>query len=99
MKVITYLKVGKEETGQLSSNELEIMIRTTEYKIYQIIGSKGIFPSILSILFTLIIVVLSSDDDDIGLKIITVVLYINIISVYLFGTMRAIDKWNEYLST
>lgn len=94
------MKQYKDEKSleKLSSNELEIMIRTTEYKIQEIIGSKGIFSSILSILFALIIVVISSDDD-IGLKIITVVLYIIIISIYLFGTIRTIDKWNEYLST
>lgn len=94
------MKQYKDEKSleKLSSEELNIMIRTTEYGIQQLLGHKSLFTSSFSTLIALVIVLLTFNNEKI-LTLLGVAGYGFILSVYYFVSNREINKLNAYLST
>lgn len=102
-----YKDVKSLET--LSANELDIMISTTEYEIQRATSNKGLFLSTLSIVFALLLV-LVTNFVNIGPKstytvtnstvptFVLIITYVILMIVYYFVTVNNIKKNYDYLN-
>lgn len=93
------MKQYKDEKSlkKLSSDELKIMIQTTEYGIQQLLGQKSLFTASFSSLIALVIVLLTFNNEK-KLTLLGVGGYGFILSVYYVVSNREINKLNAYLS-
>ncbi|WP_342530123.1 hypothetical protein MKX57_16270 [Lysinibacillus sp. FSL M8-0216] len=94
------MKKYKDEKSleKLSVEELNIMIRTTEYGIQQLLGHKSLFTSSFSTLIALAIVLFTFENERM-LTLLGVAGYVFILSIYYFLSNRQINKLDAYLST
>ncbi|OXS70220.1 hypothetical protein B1B04_18835 [Lysinibacillus sp. KCTC 33748] len=93
----------------LNANELDIMISTTEYEIQRATSNKGLFLSTLSIVFALLLV-LVTNFVNIGPKstytvtnstvptFVLIITYVILMIVYYFVTVNNIKKNYDYLN-
>ncbi len=94
------MKKYKDEKSleKLSVEELNIMIRTTEHGIQQLLGHKSLFTSSFSTLIALAIVLFTFENERM-LTLLGVAGYVFILSIYYFLSNRQINKLDAYLST